>query len=95
MTPEKLERAIELLLARQARITVEIQRWIEARKQQGVTLAKPPETLRERRTETREGFKVLTVEMREALDKLTRGNEATRDLARKAARLLIQPANDY
>jgi hypothetical protein len=95
MTPEELEHELELLLERQASTAAKIQRWREARKQQQVNLAKAPETLREGRSETREGFKVFTAEMREALDRLMLGNEATRDLARQAARLLIQPANDY
>ncbi|HWX40651.1 MAG TPA: hypothetical protein VN345_05825 [Blastocatellia bacterium] len=94
MTPEELEHELELLLERQARIAGKIQRLREAGKQQEVNPVKPPETLHEGRRETREGFKVFTAEMREALDKLMLGNEAARELARQTARLLIRPAND-
>ena len=86
MTPEEMERAIDFLLEHHANFSSDIEALKEVQAQQAANLDKLAGVVSVMQSE----MDANRVEIRGAIDNLIVANEATRDLAEKAAQLAIQ-----
>jgi hypothetical protein len=93
MTSEELERAIEFLLASQAKNSTDIALTSEAVNKLAETVAQDRRENREQlaayRQEGREQLEAYRLETREAINNLIIANEVTRALTEKVAKLAI------
>ena len=93
MTGEEMERAIEFLLASQAKNSTDIAITNEVVNKLAETVAQDRRENREQleayRQETREQLEAYRLETREAINNLIIANEVTRDLAERVAALAI------
>jgi hypothetical protein len=97
MTGEEMERAIEFLLASQAKNSTDIAITNEVVNKLAETVAQDRRENREQleayRQETREQLEAYRLETREAINNLIIANEVTRDLAERVAALAISTSH--
>ena len=94
MTGEEMERAIQGLIDRQAKVSAGIAGLKAAQEQTAAKLellaqkvARLSARRKKHRRKTREPSRVMNEELRDSFRRLTLGNEVTRDLARQVAHL--------